>query len=1344
MARGARGLLRHCLLLVLLILLLVAILTLCARIGLPFLSTYKPSIETKLSEYLESPVSIEELDTRWEGTGPLIRAKGVELIDPEGRSAQFEELLIDLNVPRSLMAGAPVLDELTLVGADLAMSYGSGDGLRINGISKKGGIGGGNQTAEPTSDNKGRQINKKGSGFNAVAWLLTASRVGMLDTHVSLEMPDGKPPMVLNDLNIRVENDGDLHQVRMDLLLPEEIGGAFEVGVDITGDAKDLSSSDGNFYIKAIDLKTRGMADILNTYEYDVPVLESLAERDTQAQMELWGQLSDGDLQRLNGRAVVAQFLGGSEESLFGDIFWERADENKGWQFAATDVVVGQTGAESIIDEIQLGTSARSGKKPEWVSLKTNDTELLPLLNALSSLLPNSGSNGTQEWLQNAKPNAKIRSADFQVLLESPETSATGKLELEGITWEPQGRVPGALISDLDLDLVNGRGTLSMLPQAVTVYPPRENDEEENDEIEKPQPLELAQVAWSAQIDVAEKSLVGGLTAQDKTVTLALQHAIDIPTGENAHVDLQGQFVVDSALDIKPWLTQNWMPKAPRDWIDSSVLGGEVQNGVIRVDADLNQLSLSKLIAATQNPADPNNTSTMMLNFDVRNADLDYLDDWPPAKSINGSVVMNKLSLTTKVNSAKLADIPVSKAVAQIANLSSPELVMTVASETSLTSLVKFGNTGPLQDVLKPVLEDAVVTGPARLELSIVTPLTQEPLEPGAAPVPWPVDANGKVFLQNSEIQLASVDLPLTDVRGPIGFTEDGLILKTLRGKLFGSEVKLNAASTGEGTARRTDIALRTVSGGRTILEQFDLPIAQFVSGASSWRADASIPHDADRLERDGIALTVVSDMVGTSINMAEPFRKRSGEKLPIRITARFRGEPEDPQVWRFRIGDDTALHSDTRIRVVDEELEGLVMSLGASLQDIQPETGIRVFGSVDVLSLDGVANDLSDLIDALPEEGEPEEIVPISVELYGKQMTAGIMPLGDVSVKVNTDGKFVNAFLSNANLRGSVRYPREHWTKEIQAKVRVNYANKVLVDALDSAEDTGELPDRIDPTTLPPIDAHVNLFQWDQLALKNLRIRTEPDPAGLRVRTFGFATGTTQLIGEGLWQLVDAQGINPNLANQHRAQLHLSLQSSNLGRALSDFGFEGLMAKGEGEIKASLNWPDAFYAPNVETVAARAEMDIRRGSLLQIEPGAARLAGLFALQTLPRRLSLDFSDLTDDGLDFSSIKGDIAVESGIVDTRLVQLDGPIGVIDITGTSNLVTEEFDQRVTVLPRVSAALPIIGIITGGATAGIGAVVAGGVLKAMGVDFDRLGLLQYKLTGSWSDPKFESAGR
>ena len=96
---------------------------------------------------------------------------------------------------------------------------------------------------------------------------------------------------------------------------------------------------------------------------------------------------------------------------------------------------------------------------------------------------------------------------------------------------------------------------------------------------------------------------------------------------------------------------------------------------------------------------------------------------------------------------------------------------------------------------------------------------------------------------------------------------------------------------------------------------------------------------------------------------------------------------------------------------------------------------------------------------------------------------------------------------------------------------------------------------------------------------------------------------------------------------------------------------------------------------------------------------------------------------------------------NGVADARLIQMTGPIGVVDIMGETDLLNQQFDSRITVLPRVSAALPIIGVIAGGASAGVGALLAGGLLKAVGLDLDRIGYREFSLTGTWEEPNFKS---
>ncbi len=1335
-AAVARGLLRVSLILLLLIIVFIAILTASARIGLPFLAAYKPSLEYRLSEYMQSPVSIDELNTRWVRSGPVLRAMGVQLTDPQGRQANFDEVLVDFNVPRSLFARAPVINELTLVGATLAIAYDPDTGLGISGVNQAVG-----RSIPPIADGQVGESTpvKSVKGFNAVAWLLNASRVGMLDTQLTLQLPDNNN-VVIENINIRVENKDDLHQVRMDLSLPPELGDKFEMGIDLSADVEDLATAAGNFYLKAADLNSAGVAQIFNSYGIEHAVLKGLAERGTNAQLELWGELKKGKVQRISGRTAVEQSVDNDPEidSLFGNLVWDR-EPSGGWRFVASDVVVGHSGAESVFDEIQFGSKS-DGLKPQWVALSTAETELTPILDTMNALVPTAMPSELTAWLQGSSLSSKIRRADVRLSLVNPMESFTLVAQLDDTSWLPFAAHPGGHVPRVDMNIVDGVGSVSLPTQRIAVRTSAlpASVLALGDDL-----LSLDEVSWEARVDLAQQSFVGELSVLHETLKLNIDHALTTAQAETPRFDVSGTFSAGTVLDVKPWLTQPWMPQAPREWLEMALRKGNVSNGSFEVSGTLAELTNLK-------GAEPG-ASVVKAEFDVSDFTLRYWENWPDATELVGRVVFDHTGLRTKFESGMVEELPVDTAEVFIADLASnPTLALSMSSNAPLHDMVEFCSAGPLHAFIGPVIDDSSVNGPARVEVTVVSPLTRPDGFVKGESV-WPVQVRGNVFLTDSDITLSALeDLPLTNVRGAIGFNENGVELRTVEALLFGAKVRLNAATVGEGRERRTDVAVRTVLAGQKLLEQFDLPVAQFVTGSSSWRADAMIPHDPQRLARDGISLTVVSDMIGTRVSLADPFGKSSNQELPLRVSTRFRastGTIKNPQIWRLTFGDRADPETDILIATAKGDgMQGLAIKLSESLGEEQPPDGIRISGRTDVVSLDGLIEDVAKIIEAIPKpDGPPKPILPISVDVIGHQMSAGNTRIGGVSLKINTDDNYINFLINNLHLKGSLRYPREHWRRDVDIKARINYADKFLIDALASgADETNEPVQRLDPTTLPPVDIHVNAFHWSSMQLSNLRIYAEPDLAGMKIVTFGFATGVTQLIGDGYWHLVDPQNVNPTLANAQTAQLNLTLQSSNFGEAMADLGFPGVVAKGEGRVTASLNWPDAIYAPSLEVLGGYADLEMKRGQLLQIEPGAARFFGLFALQTLPRRFNLDFSDLVSEGLDFDTITGNIAIDSGIADMRLVQLNGPVGVIDITGTTDLVAEEFDQRVSILPRVSAALPIIGVITGGATAGIGALIAGGVLKAAGVDFDRIGLKRFSLTGAWDNPQFKPLSR
>jgi len=116
------------------LLILLALLTVSVRVGLPLVAGHKASIESLVSDYLDSPVEIGGLSVSWEGFGPLLRAEQVSVLEVGEQTVTLDELLIDLNLAKSLLRGVPIINELSLVGASLAIEADVNGQFRLHGM----------------------------------------------------------------------------------------------------------------------------------------------------------------------------------------------------------------------------------------------------------------------------------------------------------------------------------------------------------------------------------------------------------------------------------------------------------------------------------------------------------------------------------------------------------------------------------------------------------------------------------------------------------------------------------------------------------------------------------------------------------------------------------------------------------------------------------------------------------------------------------------------------------------------------------------------------------------------------------------------------------------------------------------------------------------------------------------------------------------------------------------------------------------------------------------------------------------------------------------------------------
>jgi uncharacterized protein YhdP len=245
--------------------------------------------------------------------------------------------------------------------------------------------------------------------------------------------------------------------------------------------------------------------------------------------------------------------------------------------------------------------------------------------------------------------------------------------------------------------------------------------------------------------------------------------------------------------------------------------------------------------------------------------------------------------------------------------------------------------------------------------------------------------------------------------------------------------------------------------------------------------------------------------------------------------------------------------------------------------------------------------------------------------------------------------------------------------------------------------------------------------------------------------RQFGDVQATLVKLDDGisLTQLSVAGGnFNASATGEWRGRdaglgrIEGTLTSSDVQATLKELGYIPVIEAKTGRMDFDLNWVGAPTEDAMSQATGHVQLSLDKGQIVGLKPGAGRVLGLTSVAALRRRLMLDFSDLTDKGLAFDTVRGDFDVRDGSAYTDNVLVKGPAAEIGLIGRVGLKNKDYDQIAVVTGSVGNSLPLA------ALAG-GPVVAGAVLLFTQVFKQPLkGMARgyYRITGSWDNPIVE----
>ncbi|KCB39493.1 AsmA-like C-terminal domain protein [Bordetella hinzii 5132] len=195
-----------------------------------------------------------------------------------------------------------------------------------------------------------------------------------------------------------------------------------------------------------------------------------------------------------------------------------------------------------------------------------------------------------------------------------------------------------------------------------------------------------------------------------------------------------------------------------------------------------------------------------------------------------------------------------------------------------------------------------------------------------------------------------------------------------------------------------------------------------------------------------------------------------------------------------------------------------------------------------------------------------------------------------------------------------------------------------------------------------------------------------------------------------------------------------------DVGKFLDRIGLKQVMAAGTGSAEANFTWRNLPWTHNPADISGNATVSIDKGRFLNVNSRTARLLELLSFQSLQRLAKLDFNpvNLVRDGFPFDTLRGQMSLDGGVLKTDGYKVNGPVAAIVLAGNTNIISERWDLKAVVVPNLDASGAAV------ATAalvnplvGLGAFVTQWLLKQ---PLARAMTLEYKVSGSWDDPKVE----
>ncbi|MGC2049813.1 MAG: YhdP family protein [Gallionella sp.] len=1261
---------------------------------LPDVEQYHDMITASMTSAIGSSVTIGKIEGDWRGLQPHLNFTDVRILDKEHQPALVFQS-IDSSVSwMSLFSAELRLASLEISKPELLIRRDTQGKIYIGGLA----------------------LSKQSDEKNMSDWLLRQSRMVVRDALVVwVDERRAAPPLVLQQVNLRIENFFSHHLFALRALPPAELATQLDVRGDFHGASfEDISGWRGQLFTQLdySDLKAwRSWLDFPGEFSRgrgalrgwlgikDGKVAQLTADLDLRdVAIKLSEDLPEMDMIELRGRAA-----------------WQEVPD--GFEISTRRFAV------RLHDGIELGptdfyfrTQTAGDKQPAGGEVRASQLQLETIAGLTRYIRLE---DGLRTKLKAYAPRGKISNLEvqWQGTAEKPDRYKI-KGRLENIALRQVGGMPGFSGLTLDVDGNEETGRLNINSRQMKVDAPGVMRE----------PLSFATLTGQAgwQRKQGEVTInVSNIAAANKDMAGNLYGSYQTKAGTKGMLDLTAKLTrgdIRSAARYTPLVA---LHREGNDWLNGALMAGHTEDFRIRIKGNLSDF-----------PQDGTKNVIFNISGHARDAVLEFGKDWPRIENITGEFMVNGNKLEVKSSSANILGARLQNVSVALPNMMSNSLPLEIRGEAEGASneFLKFIQQSPVRGYIDGFTDGITASGNSHLALFARIPLQGSE----------PVRLSGNIRVQDNDIELGE-DVPrMRNTRGVLSFTESGIQARGVTAEILGGTATINMQTAEGGVLWAT---LQGQSDIDALRKREPHPLLDYLHGSTEWEADIKVL-------KKSAQVILKSDLRGISSGFPQPFKKQDHEVIPVRIEKS--GVSNGRDIITMQLG---KLFS---ARLVRHEENGAmvirhgIINLGDRNleQNVRPESvrgkgGVWLLGHLPLLSVNGWER-------LLGNSGKAAPALPIGgANLRIDKLEGYGLDVSDLRVNAARRGEAMHIQLASGMLSGEVEWQPHGFEKE--GKLSARLLNLTLADKEQPSESSKPEPstppgtNKFHPEDLPAMEIAIEDLKIKGKNIGRFELVGHPDGNDWRMRRLRITNPDGSLMGDGIWHgstpaigsidFAPAFGKNETIlpqggsdSNAMQTQISLQLDISDAGNILARYGYPNTVKGGSGKLVSNLTWsgsPDEF---NYASLNGTLKLDTGKGRFIKMKPGVGKLLSILSLQALPKHITLDFTDVFSEGFQFDNINGNATIKNGVLESQDFHIDGSSAKVTLKGSVDLNAETQDLRVRVLPTLGDSVSLIGAFVISPAVGIGSLIAN---KILGNPLDKMVSFEYNVSGTWSDP-------